>query len=272
MIRLCHHLRLPLSVTALLALTSLARSTAAAEGGWEYQPYRIKAILAIDAPGGLAEELSTELPAYLQRRVDAALAPAWIFDVQLAAGAERAQVFTTIETATDAKPTNIPAEKDKLLLLAVESNPTGFTLAAREYDQYVARWGRPIRRDCRQQSALPEQLFSLAWQAFAPLAQFEVDPSDPLQVTLIAARCIASAQCRCAAVAQARRRFSTNPASYITRRPGPGKWHLVGTLDVHRGYRKQRQEACLRDPQRQPATVRCEATGPRGTTRHRHSR
>jgi hypothetical protein len=174
-----------LRVSALLALTSLARSTAAAEGGWEYQPYRIRAILAIDAPGGVAEELSTELPTYLQRRVDAALTPVWIFDVQLAAGTERDQVFTTIETATDAKPTNLPADKDKLLLLVVESNPMGFMLAAREYDQYVARWGMPIRRECRQQSALPEQLFSLAWQAFAPLAQFKADPSDPLQVTLL---------------------------------------------------------------------------------------
>lgn len=153
--------------------------TANAEnGGWEFQPYRIHTLLAIDVPGGLTEQWSKEVPLYLQRRVDAALAPAWVFDVHLATGAERIQVFNNLVSASDTKPTDIPKEKDKLLLLAVRWAPDGFSLSAREYDQYVQRWSVPIHRECRQASALPEQLFALAWQAFSPLAQFELDPND----------------------------------------------------------------------------------------------
>lgn len=170
-----------LAITAIAALTSAAF---AVEGGWEYQPYRIQAILAINVPGGLSERLSTELPEYLAQRVEAALAPAWILDVQVASGAERVQIVDTLESQSAAKPAILPAGKDKLLLLSVQWTPAGFELAAREYDAHLARWGTTIRRECRQQSALPEQLFALAWQAFAPLAQFEVDASDPKKITL----------------------------------------------------------------------------------------
>jgi hypothetical protein len=182
--RLHHILKSRLSLIALLALASLTPSALGADGGWEYQPYRIHAVLAIDAPGGFAEQLSSELPEYLQRRVDAALAPAWNFDVALASGTERTQVLKTLALSVETKSPKLLADKVKLLLLAVEWSSTGFTLSAREYDQYIARWGMPIRRECRQQSALPEQLFALAWQAFAPLAQLEVDPTDPQRVTL----------------------------------------------------------------------------------------
>lgn len=178
-----HRLRLSAAL-ALAAIAALTSNAFAVEGGWEYQPYRIQAILAIDAPGGLSERLSTELPEYLEQRVEAALAPAWIFDVQVATGAERAQIVDTLESQSATKPANMPAGKDKLLLLSVQWTSAGFELAAREYDVYLARWGTTIRHECRQQSALPEQLFALAWQAFAPLAQFEVDASDPKKITL----------------------------------------------------------------------------------------
>ena len=178
-----HRLRLSATL-ALAAIAALTSAAFAVDGGWEYQPYRIQAMLAIDAPGGLAKRLSVELPEYLAQRVDASLAPVWIFDVQVAAGAERAQVIDALESQSSAKPANLPAGKDKLILLSVQWTPVGFELAAREYDAYVARWGTTIRRECRQQSAVPEQLFALAWQTFAPLAQFEVDANDPKKITL----------------------------------------------------------------------------------------
>ena len=184
-------IHLPLSrrlrLSALLAVAALPCTPPTAHainGGWEYQPYRIHAMLALDLPGGLADQLSAELPAYLQRRAAAALTPAWALDVQLAAGAERAAVFSTLAAASDAKPAALAADKDKFLLLAVRWTPIGFDLSAREYDAYIQRWGAPLRRECQQESALLEQLFALAWQAIAPLAQFEVDASDPQLVTL----------------------------------------------------------------------------------------
>jgi hypothetical protein len=169
----------------ILAIGSASPSFVFAEnGGWDFEPYRIRAVLAIDAPGGLTEHWSGELPAYLHRRVDSALAPGWIFDLQLATGAERLQVFKNIATTTVEKPTDFPRDYDKLMLLAVRWSPTGIELLAREYDQYVERWSVPIRRECRQASGLPEQLFAVACQAFSPQAKIEVDASNPLRVAL----------------------------------------------------------------------------------------
>ncbi len=169
---------------SILFLSSSTSTSRAQNGGWQLQPYRIHAVLAIDVPGGLAELWEVELPRYLQQRVDSALAPGWIFDVQLATGAERANVIGNLASTTDAKPTEFPQDKDKLILLGVQWSPTGFALTAREYDNYVERWSVPIHRDCRQTSALPEQLFALMCQAFSPLAQLEVDANDPQHVLL----------------------------------------------------------------------------------------
>ena len=173
------------AVAIAIALIAIASPTShAADGGWEYQPYRIHTLLAIDAPGGLAEQLAAKLPEYLQNRVDSAIAPAWVFDVELATGVDRAHVFDNLASTSNAKPQNLPADRDKLLFLGIEWTPAGFTLTAREYDQYVQRWGLPIRRDCRQLSSLPEQLFALAWQAVAPLAQIVVNADDLKHVSL----------------------------------------------------------------------------------------
>jgi hypothetical protein len=170
---------------AFLFLTIIFPPTAlAATGGWEFQPYRVHAVIVIDAPGGLAERWSTEIPTYLQHRADAALAPAWEFDVELATGAERAAVVDDLTPQSDSKPSYLPNDRDKLLLLSVKATPVGFDLAAREYDAYLQHWGPALRRVCRQPSNVAEQLFALTQQVFTPLARFEVDPADPQTVTL----------------------------------------------------------------------------------------
>src|SRR5215203_4384516 len=65
-------------------------------GGWDLAPYHIQINIAIDAPGGLAERLATDLPRYVQRRIGSSLAPAWTSDIHIATGQDRAKIFTTI--------------------------------------------------------------------------------------------------------------------------------------------------------------------------------
>jgi hypothetical protein len=154
------------------------------ERGWEYQPYRIKAVVALDVPGGLAEQLAVELPRYLRERVEAAIGPLWSFEVQLATGVLRQAVLSNIRSAASASPTEFSSSGDKLLLLAIESNTSGFQLTAREFDHYIQRWSAPVHRESRQYNMLAEQLFALARQAVAPLAHVELDPADPKQVVL----------------------------------------------------------------------------------------
>jgi len=79
----------------------------AANGGWEYEPYRIRALLAIDLPGGLTQQLGQELPSYLQHRVEAALFPLWNFEIRLTAGAERTFLQDALAADYEAIP-NLP--------------------------------------------------------------------------------------------------------------------------------------------------------------------
>ncbi len=183
-LRLLRRLRFSLPATLAFALFCFARPARANEGGWNFETYHVEIIVAIDAPGGLAEQLAAELPTYLGRRIYAALVPAWSCDVRLAAGPERDRVFARIADASDAPPPEFPADKDKLILTTVRWAPEGIAVTAREFDRFVQRWGMPIHRESRQESSLPEQLFALVWETFSPLAQLELDPKDSHRVVL----------------------------------------------------------------------------------------
>jgi hypothetical protein len=140
--------------------------------------------VAIDAPGGLTENWDVELPTYLQQRANSALAPLWRIDFKLAAGVERRQAFDNLALHAPPLPKELPEHEDKLLLVAVRHAATGFELSAREFDQYVQRWGATLHRDCSQETAIPEQLFALACEALSPLAQLEPLADDAKRVTL----------------------------------------------------------------------------------------
>ena len=178
--------RLQVSAIATLSLASLLlpAATHAKEGGWDFETYRIRITIAIDAPGGVAEQLADKLPRYVERRIDASIFPAWSSTVQLATGPDRSKVFTQIAAPPNAPPPTLPKDKDKLLLAAIRWTPESIELSAREYDRYVQRWSVPLRRESRQEAAVPEQLFALVWQSFSPLAEFEVDPKDPKRAVL----------------------------------------------------------------------------------------
>jgi hypothetical protein len=141
--------------------------------------------VALDIPGGVAEQMTNELPTYLQRRAVAAIGPLWSLNVEVATGATRQRVFGELAAPSDMPPGDIPlTDLDKLVLVTVNWNPDGYSLAAREYDTFVQRWGTPIRRHARQPAALPEQVFAILCHAVAPVAQFELVPDDDKHVTL----------------------------------------------------------------------------------------
>lgn len=175
----------------LLVVSSIAKAEG---GGWEYQPYHVRALIAIDCPGGLDEQLQRDLPNYLQSRSIAILYPLWQLEFEAAQCAERQYALSTVaNSAIPTTPPDLPADKqdqpahrpDKLLLLTVTRTSTGFVVQSREYDTYVLRWSAPLRRECRQVSVLGETLFGLVRQSLSPVARIEVDPQDPQHVTLL---------------------------------------------------------------------------------------
>lgn len=173
-------------VAILFTITCLLPSqTTAQSPGWDYQPYRIRAVVALDLPGGIAERTANALPIYLQRRVVAAIGTVWSFNVELATGTVRQHILADLATLPDTPPTDFPLNDiDKLVLVAVRGQPDGYSLVAREYDTFVQRWGTPIRRETRQDEALLEQIFAILCQTVAPIAQFELAANDEKHVVL----------------------------------------------------------------------------------------
>jgi hypothetical protein len=170
------------SVAAVLAFATRASSD---ELAWEFQPYRVHALLAVDVPGGTAAPLAGDLPKHLRRRLEAAMGRLWSFDIHLATGAMHRRVRAAIADVGSDPPADLPDKGNKLLLLAVRWTPDGYRLAGREFDRYVERWGMPITITCRQAQAVPECLVALAWQAVAPLARIELDADDAERVRLL---------------------------------------------------------------------------------------
>src|SRR4051812_14197922 len=80
----------------LLFVICIFSPAQAKNGGWDLEPYHVQISIAIDVPGGLAEQLVKDLPRYIDRRVEASLTPAWSCGVQVATDLERAKVFSTI--------------------------------------------------------------------------------------------------------------------------------------------------------------------------------
>jgi hypothetical protein len=156
---------------------------------WEGSPYRINAVLAVDAPGELADQLAVELPRYLEQRVNTSIGVVWRLETEQATGSLRHQMLDGLDDFTAEEPASDETgargnREDKRLLLTVRATPWGYELAAREFDRNIERWGPTLRRSTRQREAVAEQLFALAEQAVAPLAQLRPDPKDPRQVTL----------------------------------------------------------------------------------------
>jgi len=175
--------RLAAVAVLLPAILVWISSIPAKDGGWDYESYRVQIVLAIDVPGGLAEMLADELPSYVRHRVEASLVPAWKCQTRLAIGAEREQICAAVSASSPAAP-EPKSDNEKLLLAAIRWTPECIVVTTREFDRYVQRWGMPIRRESRQQAALSEDVFSLVWYTFSPLAQIELDPKDSNRVVL----------------------------------------------------------------------------------------
>ena len=140
--------------------------------------------ITIEAPGGLAERLNEQLPRYLANRADVTLSPTWVFDLHSRIGPVIAAADDAYASEQLAEPAGLPPETDKLLQVTVRWTPAGFKLSAREFDRYLKRWSTTKRRECRQLSSLPEQLFALATQTLSPLARIETITGDAEHVRL----------------------------------------------------------------------------------------
>jgi len=184
--RVTHHFRkasLLVSALGTLIFSIHAMSAEVAEV-WEGQPYRIRASLAVDAPGDLHTQLEEELPGFLRKRANTSIGSVWRFHAAAADSRLRHAMLAGLEQFPDADLPERENHEEKRLLMTIRATPWGYELAVREFDRYVQRWGPVIRRTVQQQASVPEQLFALVEQAVAPLARFTSSASNPSQVKL----------------------------------------------------------------------------------------
>lgn len=145
---------------------------------WEHAPYELSIRIAIDAPGQLREKLETELPRYIQQRIDTSVGPIWLPTIQLADPSLRSEMLSDLAAVPLDHAITNPAAVDKLQLLTVRGTGNGFYLTAREYDGYVERWGEITNDSCRQYASVNERAFMLLWETFAPLAHLRLNPEN----------------------------------------------------------------------------------------------
>jgi hypothetical protein len=162
----------------------LAATAAGQVKYWDLEPYRIHAVLAIDAPDSMADDLFATLPEYLTDRTETAIGPAWRLSTSVADGAMRHRLLAGLSTLSADAIAEHAADADKLVVLTVRATPLGYKLQGREYDFYVERWGATIDRQCPQRAVLSERLFLLLRETVAPLARLALDPDDEHRVVL----------------------------------------------------------------------------------------
>ena len=244
------HMCRPSTVVAAVLLTAVGAR--AQEPIWDNAPTKIDALLALDVPGGAAESLAVSLPKYLSERSVAAVGPAWNLKAQVVTGALRQQLLKQLASPDDKLPDDFPKDGDKLLLLSVRRTVDGYELTGREYDRLVERWGPLVSRECRQQQAVAEQLFEIAWQVVAPVTRFEVDTKDKNRVVLRPRGGTFPLAGSDMAWARPGRCIPAAVASHHPRRRAHEGRHRRSALDVHRSHRSRRRQDCRPRTQWQP--------------------
>lgn len=155
----------------LLAFSNLCQS----QTYWEMTPYKTTVRLAMDANVRQDVGLAGDLPTAIVERVDNLVGAAWQLSVEPANGNLREKILHRIETLTIDDFGQNTEGLDKVVALAVGSSTEGFQLTAREYDVRTQAWGSVAKGNATQKRLVADVAFDVLWQAFAPVAQVDVD-------------------------------------------------------------------------------------------------
>jgi hypothetical protein len=155
----------------LLALCNFCH----AQSYWEMSPYKITVLLAIDTDVQQDPRLVEDLPVNIVERVDNLVGATWQLTVEPANGELREKILHRLNSlaATDFDGRN--EGLDKIVALSLSSSTAGFVLRAREYDERTQTWGNIAEGIAAQKRLVADVAFDVLWQAFAPIAQVDVD-------------------------------------------------------------------------------------------------
>ena len=162
-----------LCLSALLAAPERLR----AQATWEYSPYRIRVWVAMDDSPELTERLVEQIAATLADRGGVAAGAAWDVRTALCPPELRHDALTRIADITVDDMARVAGRRlqvdDKLVLLAVQAEATGFRLSARELDCRTRTWQPVVHRTVVQSRRIPAEAFAAVHEAFAPLVRVD---------------------------------------------------------------------------------------------------
>ena len=156
-----------------ILFVAVLASSASAQSVWELTPYRIRLLVAMQPTAELNSRLQADLEGSLLGRFETVVGAAW--DVSTDSQAVSPQLRHSIVDDIGAVTAHLlpPGcdEFDKIVLLAVTPGPTGYRVAAREFDVHTQVFGTVAERQVAQTAKLCDASFDAVWQAFAPLAR-----------------------------------------------------------------------------------------------------
>jgi len=181
-----------MAFAALLCTVALAlfASDAQAQTSWEYSPYQIRIWLAVEDGGELNDRIEDEIRSTLIARAEAAIGACWTLTVESPPEELAADMLVDVNLVTadhvDEIDKKILLNNDKLMLVAVTSNPRETVVRVQEIDCRMRFAGPVVRRSVRQPDGLAQETFGALVEAFAPMTRIE-DGTDRSLVTRLRA-------------------------------------------------------------------------------------
>jgi len=159
-----------IAIVLTMALLSWRTISATAQDAWEYTPYEVQVYLTA-APGEtLSDQQWNTIAQHLHDRADTVVGGAWRLKVERPPAELQAALAGGLEAL---KAEHVPAivpPPDKVIVLAVRSNPEA-AIDAREFDSRSLQWSAVQSRAALQGVRLPREAFLALTEAFSPLAQ-----------------------------------------------------------------------------------------------------
>lgn len=184
-----HSLRRAAAAMAMAAACALSSPGAArAQAVWELTPYRIQVYLAAGNLPDLTPRVLDDLATGLVDRADVVVGAAWQMRVAAAPDLLHRQMAGGLNSI---QVESLPAEAlgaDKVTLLWIAPEWTGYRVAARELDVATRTFSPVVEKWATAAALLPGTLFAAASDVFAPLASIESEAGGKVRLRLRAGR------------------------------------------------------------------------------------
>ncbi len=157
--------------------TATGPAAAQTQRNWLYSPYRIRVWLAMDDSPALTRQLADRIAATMTDRSLTVAQAAWDVRTVPCPAPLRWDAVTRPQDVTVDQVVQVAGERlridDKLVLLSVRDEPSGYRVTARELDTHTRTWQPMVQLEIQQPERIPETAFAAVVDAFTPLMQID---------------------------------------------------------------------------------------------------